>query len=72
MRWNIFLVDDISEETSEIDKFVKTYAQDYGNYDFFLDLSNEYNGLLHCTVGNDRHGTSLAVNIQIILSMGMS
>ena len=44
------------EETAEIDRFIKTYAQDYGNYDYFLDLSIRDNGLLGCTAGNDRHG----------------
>ena len=44
------------EETAEIDRFIKTYAQDYGNYDYFLDLSIRDNGLLGCTTGNDRHG----------------
>lgn len=42
------LVEESSEETAEIDRFIKTYAQDYGNYEYFLDLSIRDNFCLFC------------------------
>lgn len=63
-EWDFYLmyeseyvsVEEVPEETEEIDRFIGTYAQDLGDHDLFLDLSNTYDGSLHCTVGNDRHG----------------